>query len=174
MKLKGRSVPAIDTFTTSRMYNSFLKFTMYSQKLNITSSVFIKLMVDLDIESVIWCRDNTYSIYLEHYDKFHDPGEQVVNTLEFLKVLAEKENVVINQIFNHLGFMRFLEYVRLRKISPWVIFNSTSCTNFFKNLDQEDLGVLSGILNFKVWADRLGKNKDDCLLLQELIGEYGL
>lgn len=174
MKHKKRSVPPIETFSNSIKYRAFIKFTTYAINLNITASVFVKLMANLDIDPVLWCIDATYSEYLNHYDKFHDPGEQVVNSLEFLKVLAEKENAEFVNIFNHMGFRRFLEFVRLRKISPWLIFNCDSCSDFMSSLDQEDLCLLSDIVRGSVWGDKLGDNREDCLLLQELITEYGL
>ena len=174
LKFQKFSVPPIDTFSTSRQYRAFINFAKYSIRLNLQPDAFIKLMIKNDIEPVLWCRDAVYSLYLEQYDRIIHPLEQAVNSIDHLQKIANKEDISLAECLYKLGFKHVLEQIRLRKISPWLLFNSNVCTTFFRSLDPDDITILEGVINTNAWSERIAKHREDCKLIQAAASEIGL
>jgi hypothetical protein len=160
MRQYRRKPPAIDTFSTSRYYTSFVKFAKHAIKISLPSpDMFIRLMVERDISPTLWTRDQCYSIYLEFYDKAYDPLEQVKVSIETLIDLAGKNEVELSEIFKYLGPERINELLRLRKLSPWFIFCSAKFGEFLKTLPPEDWTEMSKVINPTYWSEKLDANK---------------
>jgi hypothetical protein len=175
MRQKKLKAPSIDTFTSSRFYTSFIKFSEHVNKLNITHPVvFIKLMILRDIPPVMWCRDQCYSIYLEWVDKESDPFQLVLSSLDLLEKIATQQSVKLGTIFQHLGYKHILELIRLRNISPWLLLHSGKFKEFLKDLDQEDMSIILGIINVTYWSDVLAQNAEISKELVEIVKQFGL
>ena len=174
MKLYKRKAPPIETFATSRYYTAFVKFSKYAIDVSLPSpNMFIRLMCDRDISPTLWARSQCYSIYLEFYDKSVEPLDQVQNSILTLFDICDKENVAIDKVFVHLQAARINELLRLRKLSPWLIFCSGTFGSFLKTIPQDDWTEMSKIVNPSYWSEKLAQNKklvDDILLITKEIG----
>lgn len=173
MKQYKRKAPPIDTFGTSRYYTAFVKFAKYVNDVSLPApNTFIRLMSDRDISPTLWARAQCYSIYLEFYDKSVDPLDQVQLSIMTLLDICEKENVEMPDVFNHLQVPRINELLRLRKLSPWLIFCSQTFGQFLKTLSPDDWSEMSKIVNPSHWSEKLAQNKkivaDIILISKEL------
>lgn len=175
MKLYRRKPPAIDTFTTSRFYTSFIKFAKNVVTISLPSpELFIRLMVERDISPTLWARDQCYSIYLEYFDKTADPFQQVQTSIEKLIDISEKENVELCNIFGHLGPARVIELIRLRQLSPWLMFCSIKFGDFLKSISQDEWTQISKIINPSYWSNKFDENKDIINEIKEISNGIGL
>lgn len=175
MRLKKMKAPSIDTFITSRYYLSFIKFATFIQKLSISyPDAFMKLMVLRDIGPVLWCRDQTYTIYLEWIDKNEDPYQLVLTSIEILEKIAQQEKLDFFNIFNNLGYKRVLEFIRLRNISPWLLLHSDKFKQFLMGLENDETSLLMGIINVQYWSKVLSENTEVSKELVLIVKEIGL
>ena len=175
MKLYKRKPPAIDTFSSSRFYTSFVKFAKNAITINLPSpEMFIRLMVERDISPTLWARDQCYSIFLEYFDKNVDPFEHVQKSIEKLMDIAEKENVELGNIFMHLGPNRVIELIRLRQLSPWFLFCSAKFGEFLKSITQDEWAEIAKIVNPSYWSEKLDAGSDKVAEIINISNELGL
>ena len=159
MKYYKRKPPTIETFATSRYYNSFIEFAKHVKNLNIKNvDKFLEILCQKDLSPILWRRDQCYSLYLEWVDKHSDPLEQVKTSIETLIAISEKEGVDLDGIFEHMGPKLIAEQVRLRTLSPWFLFCSRKFNSYLKTISQEDVQELSSIINPSYWTSKLQSN----------------
>lgn len=175
MKMQKFKAPPVDTFISSRYYQSFFKFSSMAANINIDKpNLYISLMVRRDIPPVMWHRDQCYSIYLEFMDKEADPIELVASSLDKLEKISIAENVKLSEIFIHLGFKRILELIRLRNLSPWLLLCSSQFKSFLNELDDHDLKLIAGIINIGFWTDNFEKKPDIRNIINPIVADFGL
>lgn len=161
MKLNKRKAPNIDSFATSRYYTSFVKFVEHKKKISLHApDTFLRLMVERDISPTLWVRPQCYSIYLEYYDNMHNPMSQVADTIEFLVRRSEKDGVPLDKLFAHLGVHEITELIVLRKLSPWLLFCSSTFGDFLRTLTPGDWTILQDVINPTYWAEKLENNSE--------------
>lgn len=175
MRLKKYSQPSSSAFLESKYYRAFINFAELVIKANIpTPDKYIQLMVEGDIMPVLWCRDSAYGIYIEWVDKKSSPIEQVQQTVNYLFDIAERENVSISNIFEHLGTQEVISLVRQRKLTPWFLFCSSKFGSILKKMDQQELSAFNAVINSAFWAEKFQKNKDTINDIKLIAAEVGL
>lgn len=175
MRLHKKSIPNMDTFATSRYCTSFLKFAKHIKKINLSNpDTFVKLMIERDISPMLWTRSQCYDIYLAYYDNMQNPTLQVADSIDVLVKLAEKEEVELSKIFEHLGSNRITELVVQRKLTPWLLFCSRTFGNFLRSLPASEWTVMQDAINPGYWAEKLEDNKDLVAEIIEISNDVGL
>lgn len=175
MKFYKRKAPPAETFLTSRYYKSFINFVEHVNKLKIPDPLaFIKLMAEKDISPMLWRRDQCYTLFLHHYDKSIDPLEQVALSIETLIDIAHKHEIKLSNVFDHIGIKHIMELIRLRKLSPWVIFSSKACGEYLHTLNKEETQELSTLINPIYWSEKLELNKDLVKDISKICDEVGI
>jgi hypothetical protein len=150
---KIQSAPPIDTFATSKYYLPIRRFAEMVDTASISHpETYIRIMVNHKQDPQMWCNNQSYCLYLDWYDTIADPAELIMSSMTALERLAEKEEVHIAGIFNHLGFRRVFELLKLRKLSPWFLLNSPNFTEFVKGLDAVEISLLFSIINKDRWT----------------------
>lgn len=161
MRLKKRSVPAQETFMTSRQYKHFIKFKDWSEKTAIPSVLqFIKLMVQAEVEPVLWCRDTTFAMYLQWYDGTYSPLDQFIETLDSLIKSAEEHEVPLSKIYPTLGPSALAKLIRRRKLSPWLLALSPNFLDWVQRLPDNDRDLLATAVNFGAFATKIQQNPE--------------
>lgn len=176
MKLKKRSVPPIETFAESRLYSTFIKFAEHAAKTNIPNiKQFIKLMVEHnDVSPTLWCRDNIYALYLEWYDDGYSPEQQVLESVEFVRTLAEDYDCSIPVVFKTISVDTLVLHIKRRKISPWFLMASSVFRQHLMTCAGEQKDKLERALNAGAMINRIQKNPDLFKFFGKVTAEIGL
>lgn len=139
MKLSKRSVPSIETFSTSRCYSSFIKFAEWASKTHLPSPTgFIRLMVESGVQPPLWCRDNAYALYLKNYDEVVPPDKQFIDSYDALLQLSDDHGVPVAAVFSVIGVDALLNLVQRRKLSPWFLVASETFREFKNSCSEVD------------------------------------
>jgi hypothetical protein len=175
MRLRKFSVPNADAFKESKFYRMFIRFAQLVIDANVSRpDKYIQLMVDGEITPALWCADGAYTLYIKWLDLLHDPLEHVSDSINYLFDLCEKEEVLLPNIFTHLGTQRVLSLVRQRRLSPWFLFCSAQFARILKSLDTEQLKAFNSVVNAQYWGDRFTQEKNTVAEIKKLVKELGL
>jgi hypothetical protein len=160
MKIKKRSVPSIEVFSTSTLYSTFIKFAEHVQKTSIPNvKQFIKLMVQHgDVTPGLWCRDNVYAMYLEWYDQGFPPEIQVLESLQFTKELSLDFNVNISDIFKSVPVDTLVLYIKRRKLSTWFLASSKVFRSHLSSCPEIEKEKLERAMNLGGMIARIQKD----------------
>lgn len=175
MKQKGRSVPPQETFMSSRQYSNFIRFAEWVEKLSIPNpEQFIRLMIEADVQPPLWCRHNTYTMFLQWYEGIYSPEEQFIDSLEELKHIAVDLECTVSDIFEKLGPVEISKLVRKRKISPWLLVTSKVFLTWAQKRPQFEKDMLNEAIDFKTFASKLGSRPDITPLFKKACESEGL
>lgn len=175
MRQKRFSQPSSAAFVESKYYRAFINFAQLIVDANIAKPErYIQIMIEGEIQPVLWCRDSAYALYLDWADKISDPLDQVQDSINYLMDICEKENVPLAEIFEQQGAQKILSFIRQRRLTPWLLFCSVSFGKFLKTLDGAQLKAFNSVVNSAYWADRFSKSKAVVENVKMIAKEVGL
>ena len=161
---------SVMAFMASKFYRSFINFAELVAKANISdTSQYIKLMVENEMPPALWCRDQSYALYLNWMDQVADPIQQVQASIEYLIDICEKEGVKLQTIFEHLGSQKILSLIRQRRLSPWFLFSSEKFIGMLRKLTPDERGVFSAVINAAVWSEKFQAQASKVKTISEIV-----
>lgn len=175
MRQKRFSQPSAAAFMESKYYRAFLNFAQLVADANIAKpEKYIQLMVEGSVMPVLWCRDAAYAHYLDWADRVSDPLDQVQDAIGYLIELCGKNGWELSECFTKLGAQQVLSLIRQRRLTPWLLFCSSTFGEFLKTLDQSELKAFNNVVNSAYWADRFQKEKSTIENIKLIAKEMGL
>ena len=175
MKMRKYSQQTTAAFMESRFYQAFVKFAEMVVDANISRpDKFIEIMVDGEVQPPLWCSPEAYNLYTAWYDSLHDPLSQVEESIAYLIDVADKDGVLLENIFDHLGAQRILSFVRQRRLSPWFLFCSSKFSKAIKQMDPAHLKAFDMVINSNYWGKKFQESKATIAQIKEITKELNL
>lgn len=176
MRMKKYSQPGAAAFMESKFYRSFINFAQMVIDANISRpDKYMELMVVGEVMPLLWCRDTAYAIYLEWTDKLADPMEQVGESINYLMDVSERENVELKDVFAHLGIQQVLSLVRQRRLTPWLLFCSSSFkAHILSKLDASQVSAFGSVINAGYWTKKFETESGTLAKVKAIVAEFGL
>lgn len=175
MGAKRRKVPSAETFMDSVMFTSFCKFYDFVVKLHIPAPErYIDLMVKHDFDPKMWTLNDCYKLYLDWIDRCSDPFDQAATTVDMLYQLSEATNVPVQNVFEAIHPREVIELIRLRKLSPWLLFASSRFKNLILTMDQMDRESLLETVGNDFWSKRFRDNQPVVEKMLAIAKEMGI
>jgi hypothetical protein len=135
---------------------------------------YIDYVVTSGVKLDHWCRDDLYEKYainLINKEGVETALERSVNTMV---EWAEEHNSVWNHYFLYASVNRITWDIRDGKISPWLVLNCKSGKEVLSKLNDEQLNMLTNILNPQHWALRFRRQPNDVELVKNIAKEANL
>lgn len=175
MRLRKFKSQSIDAYAASRYFKAFIKFSQMVIAAGINKpEKYIEQMVEGGITPDLWCRNESYTLYLKYMDEREDPIEQTISSIQFLMDLADKENIPYSEIVNRLGARKISVLVQQRKVSPWLLFHSATFLAMVKSSSKDDMIAVERAINFGAWTERLNAHPKLREQIKEIVREIGL
>jgi len=76
--------------------------------------------------------------------------------------------------FNYASLNRVAQHIKDGKVSPWLILNCKSGRNMLGKMNDEQLQIVSNVMNPNHWAIRFKRHVADVELVKEIVKESGL
>ena len=162
-------------FCNSSYYNAFVKFGSF---INNVKPIYTEKFIDFVIKSGVkldhWCQDSLYEKYL--YDMLkNEPAEAAVSrTLETMIQWGDKNQAPFNHYFKYATANRLVHDIRNGKISPWVIFNCKSGKDSLGQLTDEQLEIISVVVDLMFWKNQFKKLPDDVNMVTAVCQEANI
>jgi hypothetical protein len=175
MKANKRFAHGIESFMTSKYYNSFIKFAKQVKRLNIPDvNIFIRLMRDKKIQPTLWCKDEVYTIYIEYMDHKLSPLEQAKITISTLFFYADKLNCDVSNIFSIFEPVDVMQLLQQRRLSPWLLLFSSKFKSMIRSASKDQQIVLQSIIRPVFWKKRFDRNPKYVNIMQRYVKELGI
>lgn len=152
MFLKHKRDVSYDTFKLSRMYKGFLKFANYYRLINGLTNLdeFLLLMISRDILPSFWMCDRVLSYYIDHIDK-SSPVTKIDKTIQTILKICNVYECDTSEFFNNIEFEDMLTFIKLHKLSPWLLLNSNRFMMWVENLTEEQQYIMDNIIDSNKW-----------------------
>ncbi len=159
MVASKRKPPSIETFSTSRYFNSFLNFVDKCKKLNLPDATkYIAVMVQKNISPMLWCRDECYTFYLEWLDRTSDPVDLATTSINTLYQISEVAEIAIANVYTVMNYREVMQLIRQRRLTPWLLLCSKAFKEFLTNLDGSEREELMNLIGYSYWAEKFEAN----------------
>ena len=174
MRQYGRKAPSIETFASSRYYQSFVRFAKRVVDTHMHNpDSFVRVMFERDISPTLWNRDECFTLYLEYLDKAVPPLEQVRSSIETMLEIVEREEVEGVNPYAYLGTRRIIDLLSKKKLSPWHLFCSKKFGEFLKSVDRTEWEEMSAVLCVSTWSAKMEASRSivaDAVSISDAVG----
>lgn len=176
MRAYRKRVPRPQSFLQSKFYNAFMRFASFAMQVNMPDpTTFIHFMKDKDIIPALWTNDQVYGMYIEFLDRRGDPTKQADITINTLFNLADDLNCEPCDVFDNIDTHEFIQLLRQRQLSPWILLNSKRFLTFFTTrISDQDRIIIETIIRPDYWSAKFQQRPKDQKLMKLFISELNL
>jgi hypothetical protein len=164
-----------DEFVKSSFYNAFVKFGSF---VNNVRPLYMEKYIDYVVTSGIkldqWCKDELYEKYAIELIRKEGVETALERSINTMVAWAAEHNSVYNHYFNYVSLNKLTWDIRDGKISPWLVLNCKSGKTALGKLNNEQLNMLTNILDPQHWAVRFKRQPKDVELVKQISQEAGL
>lgn len=162
LKSNNRAVPTIATFLTSKYYNIFFEFARFTKRIKLPDiDLFIKLMKSKDLLPQFWTRDDVYVFYNEYLDAQIRPPTHMKYTVQTIFNLCDIFDCDPKDLFQHLNVSEWLQLLRERRISPWILLHSREFVIMFRNLHPSERDLFEQLIRPGYWTYIINKKGNE-------------
>jgi len=161
-----------DDFVGSPYYNAFVKFGSFmANTIPIYPERFIDFVIKSGVKLDHWCRDELYDTYLEELIRIEPADGAIQRTIQTMMDWADDKDAQWNHYFNYVNLNRATHDIKEGKISPWILLNSKTGKSMLQKLNDEQLEIVSPIINPQFWLKKFKTLPADVELVRDVIKE---
>ena len=150
----NRNDITLETFKISRFYKAFYKFANYYRKINGFADLdgFLKLMIIKDLQPSNWLDNKVIAYYLNVMDN-HTPVEKIKNSINSIFKLCDAYDCDTSKFFEYIEFDIMITFIKVHKISPWILLNSKHFFKWLEGLSDEEQLIIDAIIDSDKWFE---------------------
>jgi len=168
----NKSKKTFDDFAASPYYNAFVKFGSFMSNANpLYPEKFIDFVIKSGVKLDHWCRDELYDTYLQELIKIEPADGAIQRTVKTMMDWAQDKEAEFNHYFRYVNLNRATHDIKEGHITPWVLLNSITGKDMLKNMNDEQLEIVSPIINPTFWIKHFKTHPADVELVKEVIKE---
>ena len=164
-----------DDFVKSSFYNAFVKFGSFVNNVrHLYPDKYIDYVVTSSVKLDHWCREEMYEKYALELIRKEGVETALERSINTMMQWAEKNNSSYNHYFNYVSLNKLTWDIKDGKISPWLVLNCTTGKQALGKLNDEQLNMLTNVLDPKHWALRFKRQPKDVELVKQVVQEAKL
>ena len=139
-------------FIKSPYYIAFVKFGNYCSDVNVINvSRLVDWLLKEGIKIDEWTSDKHYTRFLCEYLRAEDAYDAIYRSIEFCIELAAIEEIQSHDCLRYANKNKVCYAVTTGKISPWLLYQSTSGTDFLSTLNGDQIKMIFDYINPELW-----------------------
>ena len=162
-------------FVKSSFYNAFVKFGSFVNNVRpLYPDKYIDYVVTSNVKLDHWCREEMYEKYANELIRKEGVQTALERSIDTMVNWAKENSSLYNYYFEHASTNRITWDIRDGKISPWLVLNCKTGKTALNNFNDEQLTMLSTVLEPSHWAMRFKRNPRDVDLVRQVVKEAKL
>jgi hypothetical protein len=164
-----------EEFVKSSFYNAFVKFGSFVNNVRpLYMEKYIDYVVTSGVKLDYWCRDDMYEKYAVELIRKEGVETALERSVNTMIDWASSHNSVWNHYFLYASVNRITWDIKDGKISPWLVLNCKSGKQALSTLNDEQLNMLTNVLDPHHWALRFKRQPKDVELAKNVAAEAKL
>lgn len=165
---------SFDDFSRSPYYRAFVKFGRYCVGIRaINIPRFIDWLLKNNKKIDHWCRDTVYGEYLVTYIRQEAATDALTRALEQAITWSEETGNPDRDYLRYGNSNTVCYAITTGRVSPWVLYNCTSGTEFLATLNTEQIAMIWPMIDADYWQRRFQDYRADAEYLREMLGKAG-
>lgn len=162
-------------FINSNYYTAFVNFGSFCVNVKVVSpSTYTDYLLKNRIPIAQWDSDRVYTSYLTDYLQVENHYDAVKRSIENMLDIAYAENINISDVFKYANTNKLCYMISSGKISPWVIYQSTSGKEFLSNLDEDHTNLIFEYIDPDRWNVKFKREPEYVNDVKEIINKIPL
>jgi hypothetical protein len=164
-----------EEFCKSSFYNAFVKFGSFVSNVKpLYSEKYIDYIVTSNIKIDRWCNEEVYEKYANEQIRKEAVETALERSIETMTAWATEKNSVWNHYFVYATANRITWDIKDGKISPWLILNCASGKQALSKFSDEQLEMISNVIDPKHWTIRFKRQPADIELVKNIAKQANL
>lgn len=169
-RLKGTKT--YQEFANSPYYAAFIKFGSFLSNVNpLYPNQYIDWVVTSGVKLDHWCREELYDKYVLELIKTEPAEIALQRSVSTMLAWAESNESAWNHYFSYISLNRAVYDIRDGKMSAWLLLNAKSGKEMLSRLNDEQLEIISPMIDPVFWQSKFNKSREDLELVREVIKE---
>jgi len=162
-------------FAKSPYYNAFVKFGRHVHSIRaVNIPRFIDFLLKNNIKLDHWCKDQHYQKYLESYLRTENVQDALERSIKTMAEWAEESGAQWNHYFLYASANRVVRDITNGRVSPWVVYNSTSGVEFLNKCTPEQVDLMYNLIDPEHWNRRFKTYSSDRTFAKDTLSTAGL
>ena len=164
-----------EDFVKSSFYNAFVKFGSFVSNVRpLYPEKYIDYVVTSGVKLDHWCREELYEKYALELILREDVTTALERSVKNMMDWGDDKGARWQDYFNYASLNRVTQDIRDGKVSPWLILNCKSGRSMMTKMNDEQLEIVSRVMNPNHWAIRFKRHVADVEIVKEIVKESGL
>jgi hypothetical protein len=163
-----------EEFINNPYYTAFVKFGNYCVSVHaINIPRFTDWLLKNQVKIDNWCSDSTYTKYLIEFLRHEDPFDAIHRSIEKCIEMAVDANIQPHDMLRYGNANKICYAITTGKISPWLLYQSDSGTQFLDGLNEGHVKMIIDYINPEQWAIKFKRDTDVTKRVKDTIKEAG-
>lgn len=166
----------IETFISSRYYNSFIRFAKFIINRKIGDvDLYFNHVIKHKMEPTIWSNQIVYSSYLKMIDEL-DPISSIKYSIKTIVRLSRIFDCEPTEVSTRLYINEIIELLYSRHITPWFLLNCKDINSILTNpnITKDQHILLEAFINPKKWNKKFKKFDKEVIEIKEYLTNMDL
>ena len=167
-----------EDFVTSPYYNAFVKYGRYLVAIRaINPTSFTDWLLKNNKKLDYWCKDSLYEEWMRDYIKREAVQDALERALKEMQEYADNHLELRNGFRDYFRFgqpNRICYHVSTGRISPWIIYNSTSGVEFLEGLNENQINLIISWIDPEYWQQKFQDYMADTEWVKNILEKAGL
>ena len=167
-----------DDFCDSSYYSAFVKFGRYLVDIRaVNAAQFTDWLLKNNKKLDYWCKDNLYLEWLQGYIKKENVQDALERALKEMQEYADDHPELKNgftDYFRYANSNRVCHHIVSGRVSPWVLFNSSTGVDFLEKLDETQIGIIIKYIDPDHWQKKFVDYLADTEWCKDILNKAGL
>lgn len=164
-----------EEFCKSPYYTAFVKFGSFLSNVKpLYPDKYIDYVVTSGVKLDHWCREELYEKYALELILREDVTTALERSVKNMMDWGDDKGARWQDYFNYASLNRVTQDIRDGKVSPWLILNCKSGRSMMTKMNDEQLEIVSRVMNPNHWAIRFKRHVADVEIVKEIVKESGL
>jgi len=175
LTIKSKDKKSTQDFIVSPFYTEFVKFGNYLAILKpIHSDQYIDFLIKNSVKLKDWIKDDIYYLYIDDLLKKEPAESATERTILEIVNWCEKNNEEFSEFFNKISPNEAAHLIKIGKISPWVLYLSSSAENLINNFNEDHSKMIGQIIDPGFWMKKFKNNNEDVEYIRTLLEKAAL
>jgi hypothetical protein len=165
-------------FVSSPYYNAFVKHGRYCQSIRcINFTSFLDWLLRNNKKIDHWCKDSLYVGWMAEYLRKEAVQDALERALKEMQDYADDHPELKNgftDYFRYGNANRICHHIATGRVSPWIVYNSTSGVEFLGSLSEEQVGMIMPWIDPDYWQRKFVDYLADAEWVKDILEKAGL
>ena len=172
---KKMVVKTYQEFCASTLYSAFVKFGSWSIENQVQEyQALVDYLLRNNVKIDRWCDVNLYNQYLVDLLDNENSEQAIKRSLDTITTWARDTGNEWTSFFGKCHPNVIINWIRSGRISPWLLYNSTTAIGFFEKCSDEQLLMIQEAASSRKWKIRFLRRKEEADAIQDCLKAAGI